>query len=357
MRRNLLVAAFAALALVGCQKQSELNFDDISTKATVQGYVYIDQGYVADGSGFAKLSKPADGVAVAVKVDYTAYDKDAAGGQKLFEATCDANGFYQVEIPVGQKAISGMSVYTRPFIGKYYDIVNYAIMEMEVSYPEASTSVEIEQGKVFTAQNITITKDVEKPILTRNQIVTISGKVVEQYEKKEYKDPSNPDLGYTAVTGTRDATKPVSLVVTVYDPYSSSDDRELIFNITADKDGAYSFEANLYDSWDISDLMVEVEAKSYLNTVDHYYYKYDSDEKNYVRKSQEVNGYFKSNYVDKNMSDGDLLIGCVLSDLPMKFVPDYAKQDIYGIGNPNIDTYDAKGNLLYKSENPLNWAY
>lgn len=357
MRRNLLVAAFAALALVGCQKQSELNFDDISTKATVQGYVYVDQGYMADATGFIKSTQPAEGCVVAVKVDYTAYDKNASGGQKQFEATCDANGFYQVQVPVGQTAISGMSVYTRPFIGKYFDVVNSEIVELEASYPEASTSVEIEQGKVFTAQNITITKDVTKPILTRNQIVKISGKVVEQYEKKVYQDKDDPDLGYYGVVGTCDATKPVSLIVTARSLVYPTDERELIFHVTADKNGEYAFEANLYDEWELSDVRVVVEARSYLNSIDHYYYKYDSDEKKYISKTQTVSGYFKGKVNSyKDLSDGDLLLGCVLEDLTVVFVPDYAKEEIYGIGNSNIDQ-DSKGTYIYKSENPLNWRY
>ena len=186
MKKIFFMAACAALALVGCQnKQSELNFDDITTKATVQGYVYMDWGYIQEGTGFAKLNKPAEGVAVAVKVDYQKYDKDAAGGQKFFEAVCDANGFYKVEIPVGQEAIAGMNVYTRPFVGKYYDLVNGAIQEVEVSFTEESTSVDIESGKVFTAANMIVTKDVEKPILTRNQKVKVSGKIVEKFEKRE----------------------------------------------------------------------------------------------------------------------------------------------------------------------------
>lgn len=49
MKKSFFLAAFAAaLALVGCQKQSELDFDDIKTKATVQGYVYIDLGYIQE---------------------------------------------------------------------------------------------------------------------------------------------------------------------------------------------------------------------------------------------------------------------------------------------------------------------
>ena len=83
MKKSFFLAAFAAaLALVGCQKQSELDFDDIKTKATVQGYVYIDLGYIQEGTGFAKLNKPAEGVAVAVKVDYQKYKNKKSNALK-----------------------------------------------------------------------------------------------------------------------------------------------------------------------------------------------------------------------------------------------------------------------------------
>lgn len=358
MKKSFFLAAFAAaLALVGCQKQSELDFDDIKTKATVQGYVYIDLGYIQEGTGFAKLNKPAEGVAVAVKVDYQKYDKDAAGGQKFFEAVCDANGFYQVEIPVGQEAISGMNVYTRPFVGKYYDLVNGAIQEVEVSFTEESTSVDIESGKVFTAANMIVTKDVEKPILTRNQKVKVSGKIVEKFEKKEYVDKENPDKGYYGVVGTNNATQTVTLVATFTNTDTKFNGQELIYNLTTGAGGAYELTADLYDAWDINKTEVKIEAKSYLNKISHYYEKYDDDDKKYISKTQEVSGYFERGEVQKPLSDGSLLIGCVVSDLVVEFVPDYAKETIYGIGNPDIDKTNDKGIIIYKSNNPLGWAY
>ena len=102
------------------------------------------------------------------KVPYSEYDADATTGEKFFEGVCDANGFYKIEVPVGQTAITGAKVYTRPLVDKYHDLVNGAIVDTEASYPEASATVEIERGKVYTAANIYLAKDVQSPILTRS---------------------------------------------------------------------------------------------------------------------------------------------------------------------------------------------
>ena len=102
---------------------------------------------------------------------------------------------------------------------------------------------------------------------------------------------------------------------------------------------------------------MKIEAKSYLNKISHYYEKYDEDEKKYLSKTQEVSGYFERGEVKKPLSDGSLLIGCVVSDLVVEFVPNYAKETIYGIGNPDIDKKNDKGIMIYKSHNPLGWAY
>lgn len=344
----------AALAMTGCHKQSELEFNDIAESATVQGFVYINKGYIQDGGGnFAVLNEPAKGVSVVIKVDYKQYDGDAADGQKMFEGTCNDDGMYTITVPVGQKAISGMKAYTRPFVGEYFDLVNGAIQKVEVSYPEVSTSVDIERGKTFMAANMIVTKDVEKPILTRNQVVTVRGQLVEKFEKKEYIDPEDKDKGYNVLEGTQNATQEVMLTAT----FTNSDfkDVELVFNTKAAVGGAYEFKANLYDTWDISKTEVKIETKAYLNAITHYFKKYDEDEKKFLDKNQEVNGYFKSATMTKTLSDGDLLIGCTLVKLPMEFVPDYANEIIYGIGNTDIDI--VKGKTVYTAANPLGWAY
>lgn len=346
----------AALAFVGCKPQSELNFDDIATKAVVQGYVYIDKGYVQDANGMAKLNEPAKGVAVVVKVNYDEYDKGAEG-QKMFEGICDDNGLYTIEIPVGQKAISGMKAYTRPFVGEYFDFVNGAIQKVEVSYAEQSTSVDIENGKTFMAANMTLTKDVEKPILARNQKVSLRGTIVEQYEKKEWIDPDDHDKGFNVVAATTNATKPVEVVATFTNTDPKFKGQELVFKATAATEGAYNLVADLYDTWDISKTEVKIETKAYLNTIIHYFKKYSEDDKKYLDKTEEIEGYYAKAADTKALSDGDLLIGCTMPNLPVEFTPDYAKMEIHGIpGGPDEDVY-VKGYLLYIATNPLGWAY
>ena len=108
MKKSFLWAAFvAALALTGCQKQSELNFDDIQTYATVQGRVKYEPGDKLNDKGYpeAKEAELKEGVTVVAKIAYSEYDGRAIGTKQIKVVT-DANGVYILSIPVGQKNIS-----------------------------------------------------------------------------------------------------------------------------------------------------------------------------------------------------------------------------------------------------------
>ena len=349
-----MMAILAVAALTSCQEeQSQLDFEGVEGKAVVQGYVYIDKGYIQDGSNYVVKSLPAAGCEVLVKVPYAKYDADAAAGDKFFEGVCDANGFYTIEVPVGQAAITGVKVYTRPLVDKYYDLVNGAIVETEASYPEASASVDIERGKVYTAANIYLAKDVQSPILTRSQAVVLKGSVKELYEAKKYVDPDDKDKGYSAIQEKRAASKKVNLVVTITNSEFASE--EIVYNISTDAEGNYNLSANLYDTWDVTKTKVEIEAKAYLAEVTHYYQFWNEDDSEWVYKTQTVAGYYDSKKVTKTLASGDLLIGAKLADHVLVFTPDYATVKIYGIGNEDIDKVDSK--YVYKSWNPLGWAY
>ena len=355
MKKSIFMMAILAIAaLTSCQKeQSQLDFDGVADKAVVQGYVYIDKGYMQDGSNYVVKSLPAAGCEVLVKVPYAKYDADAAAGDKFFEGVCDANGFYTIEVPVGQAAITGVKVYTRPLVDKYYDLINGAIVEIDASYPEASAAVEIERGKVYTAANIYLAKDVQSPIMTRTQAVVLKGAVKEACEAKKYIDPEDKDKGYYAIVEKRAASKQVNLVVTITNSEFSSE--EIVYNITTDVEGNYNLSANLYDTWDVTKTKVEVESKAYLAELTHYYQFYNEDETEWVYKTQTVAGYFDSKKVSKTLTSGDLLIGAKLADHVLAFTPDYASVKIYGIGNEDIDKVDSK--TVYQSWNPLGWAY
>ena len=350
--KKLLLVALATLALVGCQKQSQLDFSDVAGKARVQGYVYVDYGFRQDSNTFVVMNEPAKGCEVVVKVPYKKYDAEAAEGEKFFTAVCDDNGFYTIDIPVGQAAITGAKVYTRPFVGIYHDLVNNQIMEINASFPETSTSVEIENGKTFMASDMIVSKDVTVPNFSRQQIVNVSGQIAQYYEKKNWIDPENIDKGYTVSSDIQNANKPVQLQLTFYVPTSGE---MLVYNVTTDETGVYSLTANLYDVWNINDVEVDIVAKSYLNEVTHYYKKYDEDEKKFLDKTQHVSGYYEGKRISDLLNDGDLLIGHVFPKMVLTFVPDYAKEIIYGIGNDAIDMKDGK--VIYTSSNVLGWSY
>lgn len=344
MKKSLLMmAVLAIVALTSCQEQvqSQLDFETLTDKAVVQGYVYINKGYVQDGANYVVKDLPAAGCEVLVKVPYTKYDADAAAGDKLFEAVCDDNGFYSIEVPVGQAAISGATVHTRPFTGTYYDLVNGNILEKEVSYKEVSTTVEIERSKTYTAASLYVKKGEESLLLSRNQSITIKGDIKERYEKKDYNDSY-------ATADTRDANR-VSVVITITNADYPSE--KLMFNATTSY-GTYTLNAKLYDTWEITKTTVQVETKPYKSTIQHYYErKYSGGY--WVPESQNVSGVYKSNSTSKALSEDELLIGTYLNDIVLSFAPDYNNNTIYGIGKSNIDYVD--GTYTYRSNNPLNW--
>ena len=355
MKKCLLMMAIGAIvALTSCHEQSQLDFGAVTGTATVQGYVYINKGYIQDGANYVVKSLPATDCEVLVKVPYKKYDPQAADGDKFFEGVCDANGFYSIEVPVGQAAITGVKVYTRPLVDKYYDLVNDAIVETDASYPEASATVDIERGKVYTAANIYLTKDVQSPILTRSQVVTLKGSVKEVYEKKVYADPDNTDKGHWGEADTRSATQQVELVVTFTNADYSAE--KIVYNITTDIEGDYNLSANLYDMWDVAKTTVKVEAKAYLvEEFTHYYDKWNKEESKFESTSQKIAGYYNSGNATQTLKEGDLLIGTKMKDIVLTFVPDYANYKIFGIENYDIDYVD--GQWTYKSKNPLGWAY
>jgi hypothetical protein len=136
---------------------------------------------------------------------------------------------------------------------------------------------------------------------------------------------------------------------------TSEPGNEYTVNITTDAEGNYNLSANLYDVWDVAKTKVEIKSKAYLAELTHYYQFWNEDDTEWVYKTQTVAGYFDSKKVSKTLASGDLLIGAKLADLVLAFTPDYASVKIYGIGNEDIDKVDSK--TVYKSWNPLYWAY
>lgn len=103
MKKILLCAAMAMLALVGCEKaqQSELNFEDVKDFATVTGKLV---GYV-DVPGQATVKQALGGVRVYVEVPNSEY-RTGADGNRLFEGKTDEEGNYTIKVALGTKGIA-----------------------------------------------------------------------------------------------------------------------------------------------------------------------------------------------------------------------------------------------------------
>ena len=107
MKKILLCAAMAMLALVGCEKavQSELSFDDVKQFATVSGSLV---GYV-DVPGQATVKSGLGGIRVYVEVANSEY-KAGAQGNALFEAKTAEDGSFEIKVKVGSKAVGAGGV-------------------------------------------------------------------------------------------------------------------------------------------------------------------------------------------------------------------------------------------------------
>lgn len=103
MKKILLCAAMAMLALVGCEKavQSELNFEDVKDFATVTGKLV---GYV-NTPGEATVKQALAGVRVYVEVPNDEY-RTGAEGNRLFEGKTDEEGNYSIKVALGTKGIT-----------------------------------------------------------------------------------------------------------------------------------------------------------------------------------------------------------------------------------------------------------
>lgn len=106
-----LLAALAAVVLVGCKKeQSELDFGNIKDVATVTGRVTYSLGQDTLSNDYvAEVIKPAMGRKVYIDVPKTAYQAGAQGN-KIFEGVVDSTGYFSIEVPVKSDGIAGATL-------------------------------------------------------------------------------------------------------------------------------------------------------------------------------------------------------------------------------------------------------
>lgn len=185
--------AVAAIALTGCNKQTELEINYGKT-ATLQGKVTI---FDKDNS----TSQVASGVKVYAEVSYsdmiTTSTTGTPAGKKTFETTTDENGVYSFDIPVTDKRSTGIKLYTelKEIDGKFYmgEVTNNTF------------TFNTTQGAI-TYQNINMfSENMAETVITVKGTVEISGtkttpakgfEVTTTTSGKTYKTTTNSDGEY-----------------------------------------------------------------------------------------------------------------------------------------------------------------
>ncbi len=345
--KKILFATVAALALVGCQKQSELDFSDITTSATVKGKVTYEVGYKVDGSQYVSQLLPAAGVEVVAKINYSEYS-DMAVGTKQVVATTDEYGYYSLAIPVGQKAIN-FSVQPRAFEGEYAGYLNESaeVLPTTAFFEASEQSVSVLSGEIKVLNDFEMKPSVTAPIESRNMQIKVSGKVKVQAEEAT----TNAAKDITgAKKGSADATCKARITFS-----NTNDSRKIIYNDVSVKEGVYTLTADLYDVWKLDETEILVEALPYITAeFPHYYYLIEDKQ----WKRQDLEGiYEKTDNGGQTVGASASLVPFNPATITMDFTPTN-KSVIRGIGNKNVDE-DSDGKTIYScpGANPYSFTY
>lgn len=222
--KKILLAAFALLTLVACEKeQSYMELDSRVAKATITGRVTYNPG----GQNAKML--PADSVEVRAIVANTEYSAGASGNMQIKPVRTDKDGFYTIEIPVGQITINGVDVQVVPFESEYTD-PNSGVKQTVFYTSDPTGNLSLNAGDV---KNVDIEMRPEFTFKDYVSSVKISGVV-------------SYDAGIVETTsGYEKAVKPyANSVLKVKGTYTVDGvavDRDLK-DVKTDANGAYSFE-------------------------------------------------------------------------------------------------------------------
>ncbi len=361
--KKIFIAALAALALVSCQQeQSELNFSDIQGSATIKGKVLYEVGKVVEDNIYLEKTLPAAGIEVVAEVDYSQYDREATGVKKFVAKTTET-GEYEIQIPVGQKAIS-VSITPRGFTADYNNEVNGDILTSSAYYKGNTLSNQtISYDEVLIASDIIMYANPDA-IETRNVQVTLVGNILGQVEQSIEETPYGYDSQYNQYTGQYEyiplytytgevyvrGTEGIACNMTIT---LSNNGKEIVYNnIKSKADGTYKLTVNLYDVWDLSQTQVSVKTDAFVVPDFKHYYCTITPK---AWKSQLIEGIYSSSTGGRALNSEALLTDVKIGDIILPFRP-IETSHIIGIGNSDIDK-DKDGNDLYIANNPFNWYY
>lgn len=334
-----LTLALVALSACSSDEQTSFNFSDIYGRAVIKGNVTYRPGNVKNDNGTISQKEYANGAVVTVEVQNAQY-VSGAEGSKTYSATTDENGNYIIEVPAGVKPIEA-TVSVKDYSGTYSEYINNALLTITgVKYSTSDDRETVSAGK-------TVTKDLElgrselPEVRNRNLKALLNGSVV---VPAEMLDNSNPTLSFVSTT----APLPNAKMLLTFT--NSSDDRKICYEMTASADGKLSFDANLFDTWKLSNTSVNVKVYGLVGNITHYYSLY-SDRS---LESQIVPVYFMPNEKTCQLEGMNSEVACNFGKISLDFKIIGDKNEIKGIGN-SIDIHD--GMPYYNYSDPLGFMY
>lgn len=347
MKKVLFLSAIIAVALMGCKKQSKLDFEDITTTSNLSGYIYYNAGAHIEKGAFIQVSMPAADKELLVKVPYGAYSAGAEG-YKIYNVKTNAEGKYAIDLPVGKLDCKGICIEVVPFMAPYSSIDSQnKLQEIDALYGDQISNLSLSLGVPTYVNVCTIDPDWSKmpEDQTRSQKVTIKGIVKAAYEK-------NTD---NVITRDYKNLGDASVKLTIK---KSGDSRTLVYNTTTDDNGDFVFDTELFNSWVLGtdDVSIFVEVAPLVCAFKHYYQERESSTEGWGEYTSQSNiqGYYSSATKYDNLDAGSLLVAKQLGEITMStFTPEDITL-VKGLGY-EIDMDKSEGFRKYRSNNVMYW--
>ena len=288
MKKLFLIVAAVALMLVGCKKQSELNFTDMGEATVLVNVVYNPGQHDVNGV-LIEGEIPVTDAVVLAKIQYSEYS-DPAQGAKEIEAENKGEGNYEVKVPAGQKPVN-IEIIVRDYAAPYYENKDYAVNAMWTADPVGVGGLMKDYVK---AVNVTMYKyeNIANDAMTKE--LTVEGITKAQIEKLVFVDDEDPSLSESNIAGLEIKYAPMGcefeMVLNNY-----NDDRTITYTFTSDAaTGAFNQTVKYYDAWDVEDIYVEIYPKAFVGDFTHRYFLYNQVEEEYRAVTQTLHGYYEN---------------------------------------------------------------
>lgn len=319
MKKQFVILAALAIAIAGCQKQSELSLDNISDVATVSGRVTYSIGQQADGDNYAtEVLVPATGKTVYVDVPYDSY-KAGATGKKTFSAVVDSAGNYTLSVPVPAVGVTGAELRFEEFTAE-----QSLYQRMEEGQPVFETRM-----CRFSIEN---TPALSSPLKPERYTIDDVCYEREEIDMKDYKETATLTgaLLLPYETGFRTgAYKPAAdcqFEITIIDGEDASEGNtpQFTYGTTTNDKGEFTINLpikNLKKGFQVVKAQVVPKAEAQFT---HYI--------NLAGKTEQLSGAYLIREALSLLSVTEVVAGvaCNIGERPLKFVPGYNN----GISDP-----------------------